>query len=529
MITTRKSGILLHPTSFPGPYGIGDIGSNAYKFVDFLYKAKQGLWQILPLGPTSFGDSPYQSFSTFACNTLLISLELLVKDGLLKFSDINVDDSSLQKNYVNYNAVYKYKNNIFKLAYENFKTTKEYDEFCESNAWLDNYALFIALKRYFINERKNGEKGEDYINYKKINKGYTSMSENVIDDCYFGAVWNSWPNDIASREKKAVERYTLLLKDEVNLEKFLQYQFYKQWCKLKHYANSKGIQIIGDIPIFVSADSCDVWENTHLYYLDENNNPTHIAGVPPDYFSEDGQLWGNPLYNWEEHKKENFKWWVERVRICLKMTDIIRIDHFRGFESYWAVKYGDTNAIKGTWQKGPGKELFEVIKKELTIDGKNIPIIAEDLGIITPKVEMLRDNLQLPGMKVLQFAFGDNNENAYLPHNYITQNCVVYTGTHDNDTIIGWYSVASEKEKDNFRRYMNTSGEASNWDMIRLSFSTVASYCITTLQDILSQGTYYRMNTPGTIHNNWQYRYEEELLNDNIAQTLAYLVKLYNR
>ncbi|MCL1995924.1 MAG: 4-alpha-glucanotransferase [Defluviitaleaceae bacterium] len=521
MKLSRKAGVLLHPTSFPSPYGIGDLGQYAYDFIDFLEDSNQTLWQILPLGPTSFGDSPYQSFSTFAGNTLLISPKLLEKDGLLHKSQMHIPNFS--DNRVDYGHVQDYKHSLFVKAFENFVPNADYKKFCKQN-WVNDYALFISLKKHFIEERKNGGKGEEYAAYKKLNKKYLSPS--AIDDCYFGAIWNSWPQDIANRKPAAIKHYTNLLRSQIDYEKFLQYEFFRQWGLLKTYANKKDVQIIGDIPIFVSIDSCDVWTNPKLFYLDTNNNPTVVAGVPPDYFSEKGQLWGNPLYNWEAHKAEKFAWWKARMKACLQTVDVVRVDHFRGFEAYWSVKYGAENAIKGKWEKGIGKELFVALRETL---GQDLPIIAEDLGVITPEVEALRDDLGLPGMKILQFAFGGDEKNLYLPHSYPHKNCVVYTGTHDNDTTIGWYNTATEKQKDHFRRYTNSSGHNSAWDMMRLAYSTVADYCIIPLQDILIQDSYYRMNTPGEAENNWKYRYDMHAFSQEIIDYLCYLTELYNR
>ncbi|MCL1934838.1 MAG: 4-alpha-glucanotransferase, partial [Defluviitaleaceae bacterium] len=460
MKLTRKSGILVHPTSFGGKYGIGDLGDIAYNFIDFLHESGGKLWQILPIGPTSFGDSPYQSFSSFAYNTILISPDILKKKGLLSEKELQI--KNFPENYVNYENVYKYKNELYKKAFKNFIPNKKYILFCDENEWLDDYCLFISLKNYFIQKRKISLKNSEYLEYKIKMQKY--MKDDEIDDCFFGAVWNSWEDSIANREKKAIEKYKDILQEEINFQKFLQYEFYIQWTELKEYANKREIKIIGDIPIFVSLDSADVWINKDLFFLDEKNIPTIVAGVPPDYFSENGQLWGNPLYNWEIHKKDNFKWWINRIKENLKNVDYIRLDHFRGFESYWAVKYGSKNAINGVWEKGIGSIFFDKLKKEIGY----LPIIAEDLGIITKEVYKLRYDFDLAGMKVLQFAFDGDEKNEYLPHNYKNSNYVIYTGTHDNDTTKGWYYSISEKEKDIFRRYLNSPGNNPSWDMIRL-------------------------------------------------------------
>lgn len=525
----RKSGILLHPSSLPGEFGIGDLGEYSYKFIDFLRKANQKLWQILPLNPTSFGDSPYQSFSTFAGNHLLISPQILVEEGYLTEEDI-IDVPNFNKSKVEYGNVINYKNGLFKKAYENFKLhsnklqKNNYIKFCKDNSsWLQDYALFVSLKQYFIEQRKNTIDSQEYKEYYEKNKEF--MTENSIKDFFYGAVWNSWPEDIASREPKAIQHYTNKLKESIEYEKFLQYEFFSQWHKLKTYANDNNVEIIGDIPIFVAMDSCDVWSNPSLFFLDSVGNPTVVAGVPPDYFSETGQLWGNPLYNWKVHKETDYKWWVDRIAECLKLVDIVRIDHFRGFEAYWAVKYGEQTAINGEWVKGVGKELFDVIEDKLG----NLPIIAEDLGLMTPEVEILRDSLNLPGMKILQFAFDEDDENDYMPHNIKHSNCVVYTGTHDNDTTVGWYEKAPEIYKDHFRRYMNTPGTDPAWDLIRLAFSSVASYAIIPIQDIMGLNSDNRMNTPGVASGNWQFRYTEEMLADDLIDKLLYLTNLFNR
>ena len=527
----RSAGVLLHPTSFPSRYGIGDLGKEAYGFLDFLKGSRQKLWQILPLGPTSYGDSPYQSFSTFAGNTLLISPDQLVAEGYLTQDQIaHVPDFPEAK--VDYGAVYDYKKDLFSQAFEGFKTNacpkqkKYYNRFCKENVhWLEDYALFLALKWHFITERKReGAETKAYKAYVKKNKKY--MTETEMDDCYFGGVWNSWEEGLANREPEVLKKWQTQLKAAIDQEKFLQFEFFRQWGELKAYAKKADIQIIGDIPIFVSLDSADVWVNKSLFFLDKGNNPSVVAGVPPDYFSETGQLWGNPLYDWSAHKGQGYQWWIDRVSACLKVVDIIRIDHFRGFESYWAVKFGAETAMKGKWEKGVGAELFHYLQKAL---GESLPIIAEDLGIITPEVEALRDELNLPGMKILQFSFGGEDNNAYLPHNLNTTQSVIYTGTHDNDTTVGWYDAADEKTADHFRRYLNSSGDSPAYDMMRLAYGAVSAYCIIPLQDVLEEGTESRMNTPGVGAGNWQYRYQRGALNAEQMKKLGYLVALFNR
>lgn len=529
MIEERRSGILVHPTSFPSKYGIGDFGKGAYDFVDFLYKAKQTIWQILPLGHTSFGDSPYQSFSTFAGNPLFISPDILEEKGYINKNDIK-EIPNFDNNKIDYGKVIKYKYTVFRKAFKNFssksnkKEKLDFKKFCDKNKdWLDDYSLFISLKNYFIQERTNTFETPEYKLYKKLN--LKTLSENGVNDCFYGASWSSWPSDIASRKQTAITKWTNVLNDEIEFYKFLQYEFFTQWKELKNYANDKNIIIIGDIPIFVAADSADTWSNRELFYIDEQGDPIEVAGVPPDYFSSTGQLWGNPLYKWEEHEKEEYQWWVKRIENILKIVDIVRIDHFRAFQSYWSIPYGEQTAINGQWKEGPNKALFEAVEKKLG----NIKIIAEDLGNLNPEVFELRDELEFPGMKILQFAFGDDSKNLYLPHNYTTSNCIVYTGTHDNDTTLGWYNASNEAIKDHLRRYMNISGENISWDLIRLAFSSCASFVIIPIQDLMNLDSNSRMNIPGVANNNWQFRYENDMLSQNITEKLIYLTELFNR
>ena len=449
----RKSGILLHPTSLPSPYGIGDIGKNAYNFIDFLKKSGQSLWQVLPLGPTGFGNSPYQSYSAFAGNYYLISPESLYKEGLLSKNDID-KIPLFPDSFTDYPNVIEYKMSLFKKAYENFLKTdyfiSEYKSFKKScSHWLDGCCLFAAAKDYYIENRKNEFEPKALKDLQKLLKG--SVSDNTVRDYYYGGVWATWDESLKNRIPEAVEQYKLLLSDKIEFYSFLQFMFYRQWGALKDYANRNGIGIIGDIPIFTAWDSADVWENPNLFDLDKNGFPAESAGVPPDYFSPKGQLWGTPLYNWSQHKKTGYSWWISRIKNCLKLADTIRIDHFRGFESFYCIPKGMEDATVGKWRKGPGTDFFAALKKEL----KSLPFIAEDLGIITPEVTSLRLSAGLPGMKILQFAFDDSTNNSYLPHNY-EKNCVVYTGTHDNDTTRGWYESAPEYSRDYMRRYMIT-------------------------------------------------------------------------
>lgn len=525
----RLSGILVNPTSFPSPYGIGDLGKGAYAFIDFLYSANQRLWQVLPLGPTSFGDSPYQSFSTFAGNPQLISPELLVAEGYLTTDHIQ-PTPNFDPYVIDYGSVIKYKNQLFHYAYKRFLSAatkmqvQSFENFCKRNSfWLDDYALFMALKEFFYNQRANNLGNNEYKMYKAAN--IKILTEEAIDDLFYGAAWSSWPKDIKNRTQVSLDTYKTLLEKEINYHKFLQFEFYKQWFELKKYANAHDIKIIGDIPIFVAMDSADVWAQRELFKFDETGYPTDIAGVPPDYFSNSGQLWGNPVYNWNVHEQTGFVWWIERIKSTLTVADILRIDHFRGFEANWCVPFGAENAVKGEWREGPGMSLFTAAKDVLG----QLPIIAEDLGIITDKVEKLRDDAGLPGMKVLQFAFGGSADNPYLPHNYLNANTIVYTGTHDNDTSFGWYSNASEHVRDHFRRYANVSGNEPSWDMIRLAMSSVAVFAIFPIQDVLSLDSKYRTNTPGVKSGNWQFRYTQDMLNPTLVQQLTYLNTLFNR
>jgi 4-alpha-glucanotransferase len=511
MELARSCGILLHPTSFPGPYGIGDLGQAAYQFVDYLVAAKQSLWQVLPLGPTGYGDSPYASFSSFAGNPLLISLDELVAQGDLDSFDL-LDVPVFPIDYVEYGWVIYWKMPLLEKAARNFLANAapnrhaDFDTFCTEQAhWLDDFALFMVVKEYF--------------------------DEQARDDDVFGAMWsNYWPKDIALRRVKAVARWQKENPEAITVQKVLQYFFFQQWCAVRRYANECGILIIGDIPIFVAPDSVDVWANRELFHLGQEGRPKVIAGVPPDYFSETGQLWGNPLYNWQKLADTGYRWWIDRIRAMLHMVDIIRIDHFRGFEAYWEIPAGEETAVKGRWVKGPDVAFFEAVATALG----DLPILAEDLGVITPQVEALRDHFAFPGMKVLQFAFdakeaGElNATNSFLPHNY-QPNAVVYTGTHDNDTTKSWYRGRSPEEKDMVRRYLGRPDNDIVWDFIRLAISSVARYAIIPMQDILNLDTDARMNAPSTLGDNWKWRYRPEALNSWSSNRLRELVELYGR
>ena len=505
MSSPRVSGILLHPTSLPSKFGIGDLGEEAYKFIDFLYDSYQQIWQILPLGPVGSGYSPYSSYSALAGNPLLISPEKLIEEGLLT----QVDLSQLPVyplDRIDYELVIKTKMPLLFQAQENFKIKASaeqkdrFEQFCQFHVyWLDDYTLFMALK--------------------EANEGLS---------------WNQWDSALAKREPSAIASAKERLKEEIFHHKFLQFIFFSQWTDLKQYANEKEVKIFGDIPIYVAHDSVDVWANPEIFCLDEETSePDLMAGVPPDYFSNTGQLWGNPVYNWENLEKDNFKWWVDRIKGMLDYVDIMRIDHFRGFESFWAVKRGEEEivdgqktAIAGEWLEAPGTALFTTLEKEL---GK-VAIVAEDLGIITPEVEALRDKFKLPGMKVLQFAFDSDRANSFLPYNYSDRNCVVYTGTHDNNTTVGWFEERSPEEK---LRVIDFIGyfapESIHWSLIRLALSSVADIAIFPLQDILGLGSWAKMNSPGVAEGNWEWICRAGVLTPETVERLKSLTYLYGR
>ncbi|MDR1704159.1 MAG: 4-alpha-glucanotransferase [Clostridiales bacterium] len=525
----RLSGILAHPTSFPSKYGIGDLGEGARIFMRFLKDSGQKLWQILPLNPTGFGDSPYQSFSTFASNELLISPDGLFEDNLLEEIDL-IPFTPCNPATVDYGPVIKHKHTIHRKAYARFKTqlneTGEdselaagYKAFCRKHAsWLPDYALFVAIKNYFIDERRNEFLSPGYKAYKRANP--LLSGENQVKDFYYGAVWNSWPEDLAQAKPAAVKAWRAKLADEVQYIQFLQFMFMKQWAKIKSLAAQYGITVIGDIPIFVAYDSADMWTNRALFQMN-GMNPAAVAGVPPDYFSQKGQLWGNPLYEWDEHQRTGFKWWKRRLAHTLELVDVVRIDHFRGFEAYWRINYGAKDAVKGKWVKAPGDALFE------SLGPANI--IAEDLGVITKEVTAMRRRFGLPGMRILQFAMEGGAADPYMPHNFEDGHSVVYTGTHDNETTMGWYSGASEKTKDYFRKYLNVSGENAAWDLMRLAFSSTAGWAVVPIQDVLSLGNEARMNLPGSKEGNWRFRFTADMLTDERAKGLRYLSELFGR
>ena len=506
MSFARSSGILLHPTSLPGRFGIGDLGEEAYAFADFLSASGQCLWQVLPLGPTGYGDSPYACFSAFAGNTLLISPQKLVNEGLLSKEDLS-SVPTFSDERVDFGAALEFKKPLLRKAFENFRRTADtslrvgFETFSQQVAsWLDDYALFRALK-----------------------------------DAHGGAAWYEWESPSLKRDPKALVEAREKLHDEIEAQKFYQYLFFKQWFALKAYCNERRIKFIGDIPIFVAHDSADVWTHPNQFKLDEHRRPLVVAGVPPDYFSATGQLWGNPIYNWDEMLRDHFRWWVERVRATLQTVDILRIDHFRGFAACWEVPGGDKTAEHGQWVNAPGRELFTAIKNALG----ELPIIAEDLGVITPDVEALRDDFGFPGMRILQFAFGGDSHNTHLPHNYI-RNVVVYTGTHDNDTTVGWFkSEAGEgstrneeqvtRERNFCLRYLNSMGEEIHWDFIRVMLASVADTTLVPLQDVLGLGTQARMNLPASTHGNWSWRYKASALTDATSKRLREMTELYAR
>lgn len=470
----RSSGILLHPTSLPSPYGSGDFGAAAFHFVDWLAAAGQKMWQILPLGGIGPGNSPYMSSSAFAGNVLLIDLDDLRAHGWLNADDLALHAEFIEQR-VDYSVVYQYRMDKLRLAASRFfadaQHTAEFEAFCiAEQSWLDDYALFMALAEKFA--------WQD---------------------------WAHWDAGLARREKMALAKAAVELEQQVGFWNFCQWCFFRQWRKLKQYANERGVQIIGDIPIFIAYQSAEVWARQDLFELGEDYLPAVIAGVPPDYFSATGQRWGNPLYRWPAHEKEGYAWWIERIRKTTELVDIVRIDHFRGFAGYWEIPASEQTAINGRWMPGPGENLFNAIQASLG----TLPIIAEDLGIITPDVAALLEKFNLPGMRILQFAFGGGADNPYLPHNF-KNNTVVYGGTHDNDTAFGWFNSASQRERAFACKYLNTEGEEINWDLIHAASESVADIAIHSFQDILGLGSEHRMNLPGKAEGYWEWRFTWE-------------------
>ncbi len=497
MQTVRRSGVLLHPTSLPGPYGVGSFNQDAYRWVDFLASTHQTLWQVLPLGPTGYGDSPYQSFSSFAGNPSLISLEDLLEAGLV--DQALLDQAPVfDRQRVDFGLLYTWKRPLLRQIAEEFPRRAsvalqaEFARFCAEQAgWLDDYALFMALK-----------------------------------DAHQGAPWNQWGMPLRSRQPDALAAASARHAAALFSHKLNQWLFYRQWLALKAYANHQGIEVVGDIPIFVAMDSSDAWSNPQEFYLDNDFQPTVVAGVPPDYFSVTGQLWGNPLYRWETMAQNGYRWWLRRIQAALQLYDVVRIDHFRGFAGYWEIPASAETAVYGRWVSGPGAHFFEAVRSEL---GEDLPIIAEDLGEITPDVVELRDQFGLPGMKILQFAFSTDATDKFLPHNF-TRNFVVYSGTHDNDTSWGWYRTsATDSERDAFRRYFRTDGHDAAWTLVEGAFGSVADTAIVPLQDLLNLGSEARMNLPGRAAGNWSWRFVPEQLNGDVSARLLEATELYGR
>jgi 4-alpha-glucanotransferase len=497
MSMQRASGIVLHPTSLPGPFGVGDLGPSAHEFVDFLRASGCGIWQLMPLGPTGFGDSPYQCFSAFAGNPLLISPELLLEEGFLAPEDLE-SVPEFPEDQVAFSEVIDWKMALLEKAFALFEAeaspwqTMRFERFVDSAAnafWLEDYALFRALK-----------------------------------DHHGGDEWVKWDGGLVRREADALEYARGQLEGPIRKRKFFQWIFFEQWNALRQHAQDSGVQMMGDVPIFVAHDSADAWSCQREFLLNEEGRPLAVAGVPPDYFSPTGQLWGNPLYNWEQMEAGGFSWWVRRMRSAFRLFDLVRLDHFRGFEAFWSVPADHETAENGSWVKAPGKALFESLRKALG----PVPIIAEDLGVITPEVEALRDGFDFPGMKVLQFSFGDNLDHDFLPHN-VDRHTVVYTGTHDNDTTLGWYEKATDVEKDHCRRYLGRDGRDVCWDMMRAAIASVADTALIPLQDLMGLGSEARMNTPGKASGNWSWRFREEDLTPDLVTRLLELNTLYGR
>ena len=490
----RESGILLPLFSLPSEYGIGTLGKEAYRFIDFLKASGQAYWQMLPIGPTSYGDSPYQSFSSFAGNPYFIDFEMLKDEKLLDESDYSKITWTKNPEYIEYELLYNNRFEVLRIAYKNgLKRDKEaIDAFRKENSfWIEDYALFMALKSHFGNKS-----------------------------------WREWDDkDIISRKNSAIINYKKLLKDDVNFYIYIQFLFFKQWNLLKEYAQKNSIKIIGDIPIYVADDSADAWSNTQLFLFDEKLSPIKVAGCPPDAFSDDGQLWGNPLYRWDIHKNSGFEWWIKRIENTGKLFDVIRIDHFRGLDSYYAIPFGNINAKEGEWLTGPGADFIKAIKLNI----KNVKIIAEDLGFLTPSVIKLQKNSGFPGMKVLQFAFDPSGESSYLPHAY-DKKCVVYTGTHDNDTVTGWLNSCSKKEFKFCKKYLCLSKkEGYNWGIIRGAWSSTAEIAVAQMQDFLNLSSEARINTPSTLGNNWKWRLKKGQLTSELSKRIYKFTKLYGR
>lgn len=521
----RKSGILLHPTSLPGTPGIGTFGKEAYKFIDWLKSGGQTLWQVLPLGPTGYGDSPYASFSTFAGNPLLVDFEMLCEKGWADSKDVVPPDYISSSGPVDFGAVVWWKTPALEKCARHFLACASsgdmelFRSFCtEKSSWLDNYALFMSIKRFYDGKAQS-EKAEN-------------------------SVWYAfWPRALASADEEALRDWTSSHSEELDVIKVIQFFFDFQWNSLRRYAAAAGVSIIGDIPIFVAADSADVWANQKFFQLSENGAPAEVAGVPPDYFSADGQLWGNPLYDWDAMKADGYSWWISRIKRVLELADCLRIDHFRGFEAYWSVPAGERTAVNGRWRKGPGMDLFNAVRSELG----DIPVIAEDLGVITDEVRKLRDDCGFPGMKVLEFAFSVEEAsahgmtNSFLPHNFTTSSCVVYTGTHDNETLQGWLEHISTEQKvlvDGYVRGKKVSPESAESDvrsgklrkeLVRLAFASSADYAVVPVQDVIGAGDEGRMNMPSTTGANWAWRLPAGSLRKSYSGWLKFLSEMYGR
>lgn len=491
----RNSGILLHVTSLPGPEGIGTLGKEAFRFVDFLEQTGQKLWQILPLGPVGYGNSPYQCYSAFAGNPLLIDLDLVSECGLLSKKNLE-NRPRFSSKQVDFQKVEEWKYPLLKQAFENFQSKKdealefEYHHFLKEHTWwLHDYALFMSARNHFNNLH-----------------------------------WSDWEHDLKFRKKKALQKYNELLSEEIEFRKFKQFLFFKQWFGLRDYARSKKVQIFGDMPLYVSGDSVDVWTNTDIFMLDENFKPTHVGGVPPDYFSETGQLWGNPLFDWGRLEEREFDWWLARLHFNLNLFDNVRIDHFRGLESFWSVPADESTAIKGEWLPAKGYLLLKKFKEQVDY----LPLIAEDLGVITPEVEQLRSDFRLPGMKVLQFGFSSDATNQHLPHNYQPR-FVAYTGTHDNDTTLGWLHSLKGNERKLVRRYLGRPGKRALKKGIEWIWSSAAQSAVMPMQDLLGLGRRARLNTPGVANGNWRWRFSWRQVRMKHKTFLAEITRKYNR
>ncbi|MBG7609830.1 MAG: 4-alpha-glucanotransferase [Anaerolineae bacterium] len=490
----RASGILLHPTSLPSQYGIGDLGPQAHAWVEISAAVGSTMWQVLPLGPTGFGDSPYQCLSSFAGNPYLISPDMLLADGLLDTNDL-VNLPQFSQNSTDYGVIIPFKIRLFNQAYDNFQSRAPaalktyFSDFLEKEAhWLDDFAIFMAIK-----------------------------------DSQGGKSWSEWPLSYRIRATSAMQDFHNTHERDIDRHAFYQFLFFRQWGQLRAHAQQKGIQIVGDLPLFVAHDSADVWANPELFFLNDSGQPTVVAGVPPDYYSTTGQRWGNPIYRWEIHAENGYSWWLNRIRAVLRMVDVVRLDHFRGFAGYWEIPAEQDTAVIGRWVTAPGKNLFNKILKSLG----ELPFIAEDLGEITPDVIELRDRFQLPGMKILVFAFGDDGNHEFLPHNF-PANSVVYTSTHDNDTVHGWYESIDSKTQDFTRQYLASDGSDIAWDLIRAAWSSAAVISIASMQDILRLGNEARMNYPGNAGGNWRWRMtEHDMFNDSWQKRLSQMNHLY--